>query len=347
MDKSSKMIRTIVEIAIFAALGFVFDELQGAVAKAIFPNGGSIGFALIAVIIISFRRGPIAGFFTGLIMGVLDFATGPYILGPWQVMLDYILPYAVVAIAGFAKPFFDREENKYIKLVILLVATLVGGLAKFTCHFLSGGIFFAEYISWVEFAGQPWLYSLAYNMAAVGPSIVLTMLLLIPIYFKAPQILHVKGDKVQQTETVPFFDWGVNTILLAGGLFLFVYFLISYIKSYDPYIEDGAMDIGFDQDALVLFCTGGLMMFIAGISIIKSVMKIQDYRLTTILMMIMCSAETVYAVARIIKLTAKNKPVDIYWVWFGASLVLLGAFVALFIYLKKNAKQVTVSENNY
>ena len=184
-------------------------------------------------------------------------------------------------------------------------------------------------------------------MAAVGPSIVLTMLLLIPIHFKAPQILHVKGDKVQQAEAVPFFDWGVNSVLLAGGLFLFVYFLISYIKSYDPYIEDGAMDIGFDQDALVLFCTGGLMMFIAEISIIKSVMKIQDYRLTTILMMIMCSAETVYAVSRIIKLTVKNKPVDIYWIWFGASLVLLGAFVALFIYLKKNAKQVTVSENNY
>lgn len=347
MDKSSKMIRTIVEIAIFAALGFVFDELQGAVAKAIFPNGGSIGFALIAVIIISFRRGPIAGFFTGLIMGVLDFATGPYILGPWQVMLDYILPYAVVAVAGFAKPFFNKEENKYLQLVILLVSTLIGGLAKFTCHFLSGGIFFAEYIEWVEFLGQPWLYSLAYNMAAVGPSIVLTMLLLVPIHFKAPQILHVKGDKIQQTEVVSFFDWGVNSIILAGGLFLFVYFLISYIKSYDPYIEEGVMEIGFDQDALVLFCTGGLMIFIAVISIIKSVMKLQEYRLTTVLMMIMCSAETVYAVARIIKLTVKNKPVDIYWIWFGASLVLLGAFIALIIYLKKNAKQVAVSENNY
>ena len=66
MNKSSVMIRTIVEVALFAALGFVFDELQGAVAKAIFPTGGSIGFAIIAVVIISFRRGPIAGFATGL-----------------------------------------------------------------------------------------------------------------------------------------------------------------------------------------------------------------------------------------------------------------------------------------
>lgn len=347
MDKSSKMIRTLVEIAIFAALGFVLDELQGAVAKAIFPFGGSIGFALIAVIIISFRRGPTAGFFTGLIMGVLDFATGPYIIGPWQVMLDYIFPYAVVAVAGFAKPFYDREENKYKQLAILLVATLIGGLAKFTCHFLSGGIFFADSISWHEFEGQPWLYSLAYNMAAVGPSIILTMILLVPIFFSAPQILHVKGDKVQQTETVPFFDWGVNSVLLAGGLVLFVYFLISYIKSYNPYIDGGTIDISFDQDALVLFCTGGLMMFIAEISIIKSVMKIQDYRLTTFLMIIMCSADAIFAVSRIIRLTLKNKPVTNYWIWLGASILLLGVFITILIYLKKKVKQVTVTDNGY
>ena len=191
MNKSSNMIRTIVEVALFAALGFVFDELQGSIAKAIFPNGGSIGFAIIAVVIISFRRGPIAGFATGLIMGLLDFSTGPYIINIWQVLLDYILPYAVVAAAGFFKPLFDKQEKKTNKIIILLVATLIGGLFKFSSHFLSGGIFFADYITWAEFNGQPWLYSLAYNMAAVGPSIVLTMMILVPLYLRAPKILEV------------------------------------------------------------------------------------------------------------------------------------------------------------
>ena len=93
MNKTrTNSIRTISEIGIFAALGYVLDELQGALSKGIFINGGSIGFAMIAVIIIAYRRGWLPALLTGLIMGLLDIATSAYILHPLQLLLDYILP---------------------------------------------------------------------------------------------------------------------------------------------------------------------------------------------------------------------------------------------------------------
>ncbi len=340
MNKSSNMIRTIVEVALFAALGFVFDELQGSIAKAIFPNGGSIGFAIIAVVIISFRRGPIAGFATGLIMGLLDFSTGPYIINIWQVLLDYILPYAVVAAAGFFKPLFDRQEKKTNKIIILLVATLIGGLFKFSLHFLSGGIFFADYITWAEFSGQPWLYSLAYNMAAVGPSIVLTMMILVPLYLRAPKILEVPVViNEEKQKNVPLFDFGINPAMLLSGLFLFIFFLIKYIKSYYMEEWEGTYDISFDGDALMLFVTGLVIVLASINSILRTLLKKQNNRLTTLIFLTLSAANIVYPIARMIRLSIKGKDISIYWYWMAASILLNALFIVLYLYLKKTLRK--------
>ena len=103
MSTTSKYVRTICEIGIFAALGFVLDELQGIISKGLFINGGSIGFAMIAVLIIGYRRGWLPALLTGLIMGLFDIATSAYILHPAQLFLDYILPYALVAVGCLCK----------------------------------------------------------------------------------------------------------------------------------------------------------------------------------------------------------------------------------------------------
>ena len=72
MKNTSKLVTTLCEIGIFAALGFVLDELQGIIFKGVFPNGGSIGFAMIAVLIIAFRRRNVwPAVLTGLIIGLL------------------------------------------------------------------------------------------------------------------------------------------------------------------------------------------------------------------------------------------------------------------------------------
>ena len=91
MKNTTNLVRTLCEVGIFAALGFVFDELQGIFFGGVFPNGGSIGFAMIAVLIVSYRRGFLPGLLTGLLMGLFDIATKAYIIHPMQVLFDYIL----------------------------------------------------------------------------------------------------------------------------------------------------------------------------------------------------------------------------------------------------------------
>ena len=53
-------IAVLAEIAIFAAIGYVLDVLAGAYSN-FFPNGGSIGIALLCVVIVTYRRGMIPG----------------------------------------------------------------------------------------------------------------------------------------------------------------------------------------------------------------------------------------------------------------------------------------------
>ena len=69
MTNNRNTIRIISEIGMLAALGFVFDELQGILSKGIFINGGSIGFAMIAVLFMAYRRGLVPALLTGLVMG--------------------------------------------------------------------------------------------------------------------------------------------------------------------------------------------------------------------------------------------------------------------------------------
>ena len=348
MDKSSRMTRTIVEVAIFSALGFVLDELQGAFAKAIFPFGGSIGIALIVVVIITFRRGIVAGFATGLIMGLLDFSTGPYILNFWQVLLDYIFPYAVVAICGVFRPWFLKEDNRNKRLAIILLATFVGGMTKFMSHFLSGGIFFADFISWKEFEGQPWLYSLAYNMAAVGPCTALSMILIVPLYLRAPKIIEVKEEtkrEIREQQKLNWFNYIFLPIVVAAGIFLFVFFLIKYIQSYSYYDDGGAFGIDFDPDAMMLFVTGLLLILIATISFIKSLKNNNSYRLTTSNIIVVTISNIIYPIARLIRLYIKGKDPTTYWIYLSVATLLLIGEIIFYIYLKKLERENTKETN--
>jgi len=186
------------EIAIFAAIGYVLDFLAGAYSGPLFVNGGSIGIAMLAVLIVSFRRGPIAGVLTGLIMGLLDLADGFYALAGdfWkafaQVALDYWIAYPLVGLAGLLKPLLKKDDGKAKKALIVGAGTLLGGLMKFLSHYLSGVLFwgddrssFAWDLSWMN----KWVYSLVYNIAYMGPCILISGALLMLIAAFYPSFL--------------------------------------------------------------------------------------------------------------------------------------------------------------
>ncbi|MBO6280447.1 MAG: energy-coupled thiamine transporter ThiT [Bacilli bacterium] len=341
MNKSTNTVRTITEIGLFAALGFALDELQGIISKGLFVNGGSIGFAMIAVLIITFRRGTLAGFVTGLIMGLLDVATGPYILNFWQVILDYVISYSLVAASGLIRPFFSKRKNDKEGILILLLATLLGGIAKFVSHYLAGVIFWADPsgFAWELTNMNPYLYCFIYNIAFIGPSIILCGILMIAIFKKAPQIIIIESEEVESQKHLKLHDYIVNPIVLLSGLFLFIYFLIKYINSYESEYDGYGTDVSFSSDALVLMVSGFLLIVVSGITMIKTLKNIQNNRLTIINILILTFANVVYPIARLIKMYNKGNDPTIYWIWFAVGIFLNLLFIGLYLFTKKLLKQ--------
>jgi thiamine transporter len=141
----------IIMVALAGALSFVshgFFRL---------PQGGSINLGMIPIFWLALRRGWKIGVFSGAVFGVVDLAFEPFIVHPFQFVLDYPLPFALLGLAGFFK--------KYPVLGVT-----VGGIGRFFSHFVSGVIYFADYAP----AGMsPIVYSAIYNGTYIIPSIII------------------------------------------------------------------------------------------------------------------------------------------------------------------------------
>ncbi|CAM5466230.1 Energy-coupled thiamine transporter ThiT OS=Lysinibacillus sphaericus OX=1421 GN=LS41612_03440 PE=4 SV=1 [Lysinibacillus sphaericus] len=74
MDK--KRLLMLVEIAIFAAVGLVLDQ----VSFKVWAQGGSVSLVMIPIILMAFRWGLLSGLTTGLLIGVLQTMFGAYIV---------------------------------------------------------------------------------------------------------------------------------------------------------------------------------------------------------------------------------------------------------------------------
>lgn len=192
--------KTLAEIAIFAALAFAIDALQGGIFKSIFVNGGSIGFAMVPILIIGYRRGLKAGLLCGGIVSVVQMLGGVYviqgknfdsefvrIIGPFvQVLLDYVLAYTVVGFAGaFSKKYLENNKS----FIWIIVGTVLAGMLKYLMHFLSGVWFWP---------GEMWgvggvLYSLLYNGLYCIPNIVICLAIMLILNKSYPQLISEKG----------------------------------------------------------------------------------------------------------------------------------------------------------
>ena len=184
--KNHDIVMTMVEVGVMAALGFVLDELSGIMFKGVFVNGGSIGIAMVCVLVMAFRR----GFVPAL-------ATGPYIIpgDAWrafvQVFLDYVAAYPMVAFAAIFRKAFLNAEEKQKKVLFLCLGSILGGLLKLFAHFLSGILFWADpsgfAFSWNWM--NPYLYCFLYNALYVLPCLVLSLGFLLVLFWRIPSLL--------------------------------------------------------------------------------------------------------------------------------------------------------------
>ena len=172
------------EIAIFASIGLVLDQLS----FKIVPQGGSISLVMLPIIFIALRWGVLAGVTTGLLVGILQMMFGAYILHWAQALLDYVVAFAAIGLAGIAKTPVQKaiKKQSFRKLfVYILLAVTLGGMIRFMAHILAGVVFFSAY------AGNQnvWIYSIVYNATFMLPAIFLTAIVTVLLVKASPKLI--------------------------------------------------------------------------------------------------------------------------------------------------------------
>ncbi|MBS7262004.1 MAG: energy-coupled thiamine transporter ThiT [Eubacteriales bacterium] len=149
--------RTLVLGAICVALSFLLSMIK----IYTMPQGGSITPAsMLPLMFFAVVSGPVYGLGAGIVYGVLQMLQDMYILNPIQVLLDYILAFTALGLAGLFK-------KKYV------LGFTVAGLVRLLCHYLAGVFFYAEYAGDMS----PWLYSLTYNASFLIPDLVICIVI--------------------------------------------------------------------------------------------------------------------------------------------------------------------------
>ena len=115
---------------------------------------------------LALRRGPKIAIFAGVVFGVVDLAIEPFVVHPIQFLLDYPLAFACLGLAGFFR-----------KLTVAgpVIGVVVGGSARYLCHFTSGVVYFPMY---APEGMNVIVYSAIYNATYMIPSIAICAIII-------------------------------------------------------------------------------------------------------------------------------------------------------------------------
>ncbi|AYC30260.1 energy-coupled thiamine transporter ThiT [Paenisporosarcina cavernae] len=188
----NKKLVWMVEIAIFAALAFALDFVKWSM-----PQGGAVSLAMIPIVIMAFRRGIGAGMATGALFGLLQIVTGMMSITPLsfefvilQVVLEYIVAFMVIGLAGVMKNRFDEgfEEGSKGKMIgAVIVGVIFAGAIRYVIHVIAGYFFWGMYAE-----GNALIYSAVYNATYMIPLVLLTGIVCGLLFAAAPRLLEAK-----------------------------------------------------------------------------------------------------------------------------------------------------------
>ena len=144
------------------------------------PMGGSVTLlSMLFIVLIGYWYGPAAGMISGAAYGLLQFVIEPYFFTIPQVVVDYLLAFGALGLAGFFRNY------KYG----LTIGYLAGAAGRCLFAFFSGWIFFGAYASDYGMAAP--VYSLVYNGSYLGAEALITILVIqLPPVKKA--LAHMK-----------------------------------------------------------------------------------------------------------------------------------------------------------
>jgi thiamine transporter len=136
--------------------------------------GGDIDLVMIPLFILAYRNGALFGIAGGAVFGFLKCLIGGGIgWGLPSVILDYVLAYAAVGVAGFFKGKYWAVE----------LSTLTGCVVRFIIHFISGvTIYMITVPTEVEYIGvtfvNPVTYSIVYNLFYMLPNTIIAVVVM-------------------------------------------------------------------------------------------------------------------------------------------------------------------------
>ena len=184
--KSHLKLRALCEGAIMVALAQVLSYLK----LFELPQGGSIDLGMLPIFLYCARWGFGPAMLASFVYSLLQLMKGGGFVIGWQSILgDYIVAYSVLGLAGL---FHKKRYGFYYGI-------LVGGAARFLCHYLTGATIWAVYMP-KSFFGMtmttPWLYSALYN----GGYMLVDMLVCALIGFALwkPLGKYIRGEDLQK-----------------------------------------------------------------------------------------------------------------------------------------------------
>ena len=154
------------------------------------PNGGSISISMLPIFVYCARWGWKSGFLASFAFGILQLVfDGAYAWGPWSMLLDYILAFGALGVAGF----FSKAKGN------VFLGTVVGSLARFVFSFISGVTIYRIYEP-TEVLGMtflnPYLYSFVYNFSYIAISAAVILVIFAVAY--KPMKKYFYGEDLQK-----------------------------------------------------------------------------------------------------------------------------------------------------
>lgn len=125
------------------------------------PQGGSVTLAsMLPIIVYAYIFGARKGLLIGAIYGVLQCLQSPQIYQPMQVVLDYLIAFGVLGVAGIVK------NIKFLKtpLVKFIFGASLACLLRYFCHVLSGYYVFS---SWAMEGYSALAWGFVYNLYVI------------------------------------------------------------------------------------------------------------------------------------------------------------------------------------
>ena len=156
-------IKFTVNMLVYISLMLAFTVILHQLRLYHFPQGGSItAGSMIPILLLSYRYGISIGALAGFLYGIINILQDPFILHPIQVLFDYPLPYMSLGLAALI------PAHK-------IFSTILAFICRFSCHFISGVVFFSSY---APEGMSAVMYSLTVNLSFMLPECLICLVIL-------------------------------------------------------------------------------------------------------------------------------------------------------------------------